>query len=152
MLIGALIGAVAALIVGSMAGGDTLGKVVRHWRRALRRQVDDPGAREAGEAKLDELEGEFAELVAGLRAWVAAFAELHRRYESVPADYDRLTAALVDDFYAAQVRLLAVTDELREAIGDPAYLAITDDVEAQLRKLRDRQRRRDPSVKNTSRG
>lgn len=142
MLIAALIAAITATAAGLAVRTDVIGELVRYWRRAIRRRVDDPARREAGAAKLDEFEREAAELAADLRAWIGSFAVVHRRYDSTPADYDRLADELVEQFYRAQVRLLDLADEVRLAIGDEAYLEITDDVEQQLRKLRAKQQRK----------
>lgn len=149
MLIAALIAAIAAAVAGLAVRPNVFDELLRYWRRAIRRRVDDPARRAAGEAKLAEFEREAAAMIAMLREWMSSIAELHRRYESTPADYDRLSAELIEDFHHAQVRLLAVADELREAIGDSAYFEITDNVEVQLRKLRARQQRR--ASKSTSR-
>lgn len=143
MLIASIIGAIAAAVLAGSKGPDVVAAIVRHWRRALRRHVDDRARREAGERKLDVFEREAAALATALRVWMQSFAQVHRRYESSLADYDLLADALVEEFYLAQVRLLDVADELRQAIGDDAFFQITDEIEVQLRKAREKQERRD---------
>jgi hypothetical protein len=143
MLIALVFGAIAAALAGMSVRPDVFANVLRYWRRALRKHVDEPARRAAGEAKLDEFEQEAASLVTELREWIQSFAEVHRRYESTLADYERLAPVLVAEFYAGQVRLLDLADELRHAIGDDAYFEITDDVEEQLRKARAKQERRE---------
>jgi hypothetical protein len=143
MLIAAIIAAVAAVLAGSMVEPDLFATLLRYWRRALRRHVDDPARRAAGELVLDEFEREAATLVDDLREWMQAFAQVHRRYESRLADYDRLADFLVADIFVAQMRFVDLTDELRRAIGDSAYFEITDDVEQQLRKARAKRERRE---------
>ncbi|HLT34673.1 MAG TPA: hypothetical protein VK034_00275 [Enhygromyxa sp.] len=148
MLIAAIVGALAAVLVG-MGGANVFDELLRYWRRAIRRRVDDPDRRAAGQAKLDEFEHEAAAMAADLRGWVQSFAEVHRRYASTPADYDQLADRLVEEFYPAQMRLVELADELRRAIGDSAYTEITDDVEKRLRAARERKLRRE--AKSTSR-
>lgn len=149
MLIATMIAAITAAILAGSAGVDVVAAMLRYWRRALRRRVDDRARREAGLRKLDELELEGAALATALRNWLQAFAQVHRRYESSQADYERLADALVEEFQAAQVRLVDLTDELREVIGDDAFFEITDEMEAQLRKARAKRQRR--AAKSTSR-
>jgi hypothetical protein len=148
VLIAAIVGAIAAALAGSMASADLFSKLLRYWRRALRRHVDDPARRAAGEEVLDEFEREAAVLAERLREWMQAFAQVHRRYESRPDDYDRLADFLVADIHVAQVRLVDLADELRRAIGDSAYFAITDDVEQQLRKARAKRERKEAKARD----
>jgi hypothetical protein len=153
MLIAAIIAALAAALAGSAIKPDLFDKLLRYWRRALRRHVDDPDRRAAGELVLDDFELEAAALVNDLREWMQAFAQVHRRYESRLADYDRLADFLVADIFVAQMRFVDLTDELRRAIGDAAYFEITDDVERQLRKARAKRERREAKqqAKSTNR-
>jgi len=137
VLIALLVGAIAALLVGASGGSDIFEQMLRFWRRAIRRHVHDRARREAGEAKLEEFEREAAVLVASLHAWMDSFGRVHRRYESTLADYDRLADVLVEEVYTAQVRLLDVADELRQAIGEQAWSEITEEVERGLRKARE---------------
>jgi predicted nuclease with TOPRIM domain len=149
VLIAVIIGAIAAAVLaGRSSGSDLVREMVRYWRRALRRHVDDPARREAGQAKLDEFEHEAAAMAEQLRGWMRSFAAVHRRYESTLADYDRLAESLVEDFYPAQVRLIERSDELRQVIGDSAYFEITDAVEEQLRKARAKQLRREAKARD----
>lgn len=142
MLIAAVVGALAAVLAG-VRGRSVIDELLRYWRRALRRHVDNPSRRAAGEAKLDQFEHEAAAMAADLCGWIQSFAEVHRRHASSQADYDQLADELIEQFYPAQVRMLDLADELRRAIGDFAYFEITDDVEEQLRKARERQLRRE---------
>lgn len=141
MLIALLIGAIAALLIAG-GGADMFSSMLRYWRRALRRHVDDRARREAGEAKLDEFEREAALMVGTLQEWMLGFARVHRRHESTLADYERLADALVEEVYIAQVQLIDIAEELRQTIGDRAWTEITEDVEDDLRAARAKQDRK----------
>lgn len=144
MVIMLIIGAIAAMIAAAAGSSDLYDRMLQDLRRALRRHVDDRAQREAGLRQLDQLEREAAVLVAQLRGWIRSFGRVHRRHQSSLADYEALAEVLVEQVYAAELGLLAAAEQLRETIGESAWLAISEEVEQRAGKAHEQQQRREP--------
>lgn len=141
MLTSLILGAIAAAIAGT-GGRNPLAAIVRFWRRAITRKVDDPGARAAGLRVVDGYEAHAAEFAAVAVARATQLGEVHRRYHATQADYERVLDTLIRELLPAQVAISDDSLAMRAALGDDQYRVILADVEAKLRKQRARRQRK----------
>jgi hypothetical protein len=143
MITGLIIGAIVAAIAGAAAGkrANFFADILGFWRRSLERELDDAARLAAGQAKVDELEHDAAQLASHTVARTLELAEVHRDYGSTLADYDAVIDALVAELYADQTRIVDRVAELRATIGDDVYLRIMSELEPDLRKAKARRGR-----------
>lgn len=129
MIIALLASALAAALLGGMAGGpDVFEQVVKEWKRGIKRKISDPKA----QARAFEILEEFKALVSRLSEQVLtdskSLQSVNENYHATIEDYTPVVETIAANMLTVQTAMVALSWKLRQEIGDEAFDSIHDKI------------------------
>jgi hypothetical protein len=146
MLIAAIAAAIAAALGATAGGGpDVMMKVVKDWKKALKRHVKDESTRDAAERVLDEYEEELFAARDRVQGGVKALGAVHRDYASTMEQYAAVIEGLGADLLESQIAMVDIALELQETVGVDTYDRVMKDFEEDTNQRKKQKAKADAS-------